>query len=186
MKSKTIKLVGIVVGLIFVGRILQAQPDLGVVGKADNPANRNRAQPAAKENKKVDAQKLLDKLAEREAEREEQRLERMPKYLSTYGVADAKTQSAILAHLKRTSVERQEVAKAQYMLRRLLVLKNTIEAQIKEASDALRKAEKDYEVAFEKSLVKLDQEIAYKKNARLEAALLALGALDAKGIIGPS
>ena len=190
MKSNPKKLAITAVCLIISGGILNAQPDLNAVGKADNPANRDAAQraakKAAKEKQKDGGQKTLDKLAEREAERQEQRLERVPRFLNAYSVTDEKTQEAIMAHLKSTSEERQEVTKAQYKLRRLLIVKNTIEAQITEASEALRQAKKDYEAAFEKSLTKLNQEIAYTKNPRLEAALLSLGALDPKGIIGSS
>jgi len=192
MNGYTKNFTAIAACLVVAASILKAQPDLGTAGKGNNPANRDAAQraaqKAAKDKQKANAngERLLDKLAEREADRQEQRLERIPKYLNAYGITDDKTRDAIMTHLKNTSSERQEVTKAQFRLRRLLIVTNTIDAQIKEASDALRKAEKDYEAAFQKSLADLDKKISYSKNLRLEAALLALGALDPKGVIGGS
>ena len=193
-KIVTVKFATLVVSVMIAGTALNAQPDLGAAGKGANPPNRDAAQREAqraakkanKDKQTANGDKLLDKLAEREAARQEQRLERVPKYLNAYSITDEKTQNAIMEHLKNTSSQRQEVAKAQYKLRRLLIVVNTIEPQIKEGSAALRKAEKDYEDAFQKSLGELDKKISYTKNARLEAALLALGALDPKGIIGAS
>jgi hypothetical protein len=180
-------------GSLLVGGILQAQPDLGVGGKGENPANRDAAQraaqraaqkEAARAGRKVPNQRALDKLAERDAARQEQKLERLPKLLNAYGIRDDKTQEAIVLHLKSSLKERQNVVKAQYNLRRLLVMPNTIEPQIKAASVALQQAEKDYAAAFEKSRAELEQKIAYSQNARLEAALLAIGALDSKSVAG--
>ncbi len=190
MIGNTRKFATILVALMVSGTISKAQPDLGATGKSNNPPNRDAAQraaqKAAKEKQRANGDKLLNKLTEREADRQGHRLERLPKYLNAYGITDAKTQDAIMAHLKNTSTERQEVTKAQYKLRRLLIVASTMESQIKEASEALRKAEKDYETVFQKSLTDLDKKVAYTKNVRLEAALLALGALDPKGIIGAS
>ena len=190
MKKDVKKLVGITVSLFVLGGILRAQPDLGV-GKGENPANRDAAQRAAQREaaraaRKAPNQRALDKLTEREATRQKQRLERVPRFLNTYGIRDEKTQQAVQEHLQATLKERESLIKAQYQLRRLLVMPNTIEAQIKEASRSLLQADKDYTAAFEKSRAELDQKIGYSKNTRLEAALLAIGALDPKGNPGIS
>lgn len=190
MNRNTKNFAALVAFMMVTGRFLSAQPDLNAAGKGQNPPNRDAAQraaqKAAKEKQRANGDRLLDKLAEREVQRLEQRLERVPKYLNAYGVTDEKTQQAIVAHLKNTSQERQQVTKAQYKLRRLLIIQNTIEPQIKEACEALRKVEKEYDAAFQKSLGELDKKIGYGKNIRLEAALQALGALDPKAVIGAS
>ncbi|HEY0073911.1 MAG TPA: hypothetical protein VGB77_07415 [Abditibacteriaceae bacterium] len=189
MKKDAQKLVGVVLSLVIVGGILKAQPDLGVVGKGENPANRDAAQRAAQKEaaraaRKAPNQRAIDKLAERETARQELKLERLPRYLNAYGIRDEKIQQAVQAHLKASLKERENITRSQYQLRRLLVMPNSIEAQIKAASGALIQAEKSYATAFEKSRIELDQKIAYTKNARLEAALLAVGALDPKGMAG--
>jgi hypothetical protein len=178
-----------VLSLVIAGGLLKAQPDLGVAGKGENPANRDAAQRAAQREaaraaRKAPNQRALDKLAERETARQELKLERLPRYLNAYGIRDEKIQQAVQAHLKASLKERENITRSQYQLRRLLVMPNSIEAQIKAASSALIQAEKSYEAAFEKSRAELDQKIAYTKNARLEAALLAVGALDPKGMGG--
>jgi hypothetical protein len=189
MKKDVTKLVGVVLSLVIAGGMLKAQPDLGVAGKGENPANRDAAQRAAQREaaraaRKAPNQRALDKLAERETARQELKLERLPRYLNAYGIRDEKIQQAVQAHLKASLKERENITRVQYQLRRLLVMPNTIEAQIKAASADLIQAEKSYEAAFEKSRTELDQKIAYTKNARLEAALLAVGALDSKGMAG--
>lgn len=187
MKKDVKKLIGVVLLLVMVGGILRAQPDLGVTGKGENPANRDAAQraaqrEAAKAARKAPNQRALNKLTERERARQEQKLERIVRYLNAYGIRDEKTQQAVQAHLKAALKEHENVTKAQYNLRRLLIMPNTIEAQIKEASAALVQAEKAYTVAFEESRLELDQKIGYSKNTRLEAALLAIGVLDPIGM----
>lgn len=189
MKNDVKKLAGVVLSLVIAGGLLKAQPDLGVAGKGENPANRDAAQRAAQREaaraaRKAPNQRALDKLAERETARQELKLERLPRYLNAYGIRDEKIHQAVQAHLKTSLKERENITRAQYQLRRLLVMPNSIEAQIKAASAALIQAEKSYEAAFEKSRTELDQKIAYTKNARLEAALLAVGALDPKGMGG--
>lgn len=171
---------------------LQAQPDLKAAGKSQNPPNRDAAQraaqkaaqKAAKEEKRGNGQKTFDKLAAREAERQEQRLERIPRYLTAYGITDEKVQQAILAHVKNTQNAHQNVSQAQLKVRHLLLVKSTLEPQIKQGIADLRKAQNDYEATFQKSLSDLNEKIAYNKNPRLEAALLSLGALEPKGISG--
>lgn len=183
MKKDVKKLIGVAFLLVMAGGILRAQPDLNVAGKGENPANRDAAQrAAAKAARKAPNQRALDKLAERERVRQEQKLVRIVRYLNAYGIRDEKIQQSVQAHLKTALKEHESVTKAQYNLRRLLIMPNTIEAQIKEASSALVQAEKAYAVAFEKSRAELDQKIAYSKNTRLEAALLAIGVLDPIGM----
>ena len=159
-------------------RAAQAQPDLTIHGKGDNPPNRAAAAAALmkKARLKQDAAQV-----ERGEKRAEQRIEKLPKYLALFGVTDAKTQDAIAEHMRVTSKARDPLMTAQLQLRRLLALRTTSDAEMKKALDDHRAARKDYEAAFHKSLDDLDKKIGYTKSPRLEATLAAMGALDPEG-----
>lgn len=155
-----------------------AQPDLNVTGKAVNPGSRKVVTP---EQEKKARLKLVNELAERNGKKAELRVEKLPKYLSAYGVTDTKAHEAIAEHMRGTAKARDPLVVIQLDLRRLLALRATPEAELKKIIDAQRVARKDYEAAFRKSLEELDKKIGFSKNPRIEAALAALGALDPEG-----
>jgi len=166
--------------LLLLCGVALAQPDLTNAPKGENPPNRNAAaKAAARAGKK--ALPGAD-LKERNAKRIELRLQRVPKMLTTLGVTEAATQDAVAAHFQAVLKAREPLQEAQLKLRRVLVSKIASDAQIKAALDAQRAARKDYETAFQKALDDLDKKVSYTKNTRLEAALLAIGALDPDGV----
>jgi hypothetical protein len=160
-----------------------AQPDLNNAPKAENPMNRKAAaaqRAAEKKALRVDGAKVGN-LQERNAKRLELRLERLPRVLIMLGITDTKTQESIVEHFRSALKSRESIAEAQQKLRRALSDKTLPDAHIKAVSNEPQTARKVYEAAFAKSLDELDKKIGYRKNMRLEAVLLSIGALDPYG-----
>ena len=155
-----------------------AQPDLKTTPKAANPPNRNVANAANKAERKA----LKADLQQRTAKRIELRLERLPKTLMALGITDEKTQEIIAGHFRTALAARKPLMEAQLQLRRALIVKTTSDTQFKGVLEAQKAARKAYEAAFQKALDDLDGKISYRKMPRLEAALLAAGALDPDGV----
>ena len=171
-------LLSILSATLILGTAALAQPDLKAAPKAANPPNRNAANRAAQVDKKA----LKAAFHERTAKRIELRLERLPKTLALLGIADDKTQELIAGHFRIVMTAREPLLEAQLDLRRALIIKTTSDTQFKAAIEAQRTTRKAYEGAFQKALDDLDAKIAYRKTPRLEAVLLAIGALDPDGV----
>ncbi len=155
-----------------------AQPDLKTAPKAVNPPNRNTVNLANRAEKKA----LKADLQQRTAKRIELRLERLPKILAALGITDEKTQNSVAEHFRTVLTARKPLMEAQLQLRHALIVKTTSDTQFKGLLEAQRAARKAYEAAFQKALDDLDGKIAYRKMPRLEAALVAAGALDPDGV----
>ena len=167
-----------IVAAFALGQGAVAQPDLNVTGKAVNPGNRKAV--VGDQEKKARLKQFAEQ-AERYGKRAELRVEKLPKYLASFGVPDAKTHEAMAGHMRLTAKARDPLVALQLQLRSLLARTATTEAEIKKSVDEQRTARKEYEAAFRKSLEELDKKINYSKNPRLEAALAALGVLDPDG-----
>ena len=172
------KIIALCAATLFLSGAALAQPDLKVTPKAVNPANRaaaNEAARAAKKALKADFQQRLTK-------RIEVRLQRLPKTLAALGVTDEKTQEVIAGHFRSVLMARGPLLEAQMQVRRALLVKTTSDTQFKSVLDAQRVARKAYETAFQAALDDLDGKVAFRKTPRLEAVLLAIGALDPDGL----
>lgn len=163
---------------LILGAAALAQPDLKATPKAANPPNRNALNGGAKADKKA----LKAAFHERTAKHIELRLERLPKIVALLGIADDKTQEVIVGHFRTVMTAREPLLETQLDLRRALITKATSDTQFKAVIEAQRTARKAYEGAFQKALDDLDAKIAYRKTPRLEAVLLAIGALDPDGV----
>jgi hypothetical protein len=111
------------------------------------------------------------------AEELAQRKQRLKRMMSSFGVQDEGVQDAIIAHLQEEVEMRRQMREQVGHLQRLLRDRSTPDADIRQLTLEMRAAMEADSRRRREANERLDRQIGYSQNPRLEAMLLLFGVL---------